>query len=51
MAGPKRLVRPPAATAMTKTMEGTTPISVGEMMPTIGTNSAPAMPAMTAAKT
>ncbi|GGU05309.1 hypothetical protein GCM10010208_31780 [Actinomadura livida] len=40
--------RPPIATATTSSIDGTTPSSEGEMMPTTGTYSAPAMPAMAA---
>ena len=49
--GPSTVARPPIATPMRNAMEGATPTSAGEMMPTIGTNSAPAMPASTAART
>ena len=47
--GPSSVVRPPIATPIRKPIEGTMPTSFGETMPTIGTNSAPAMPAMNAA--
>ena len=36
---------------MTNSIDGTMPIIAGEMMPTAGTNSAPASPAMPAATT
>ncbi len=42
--GPSSVVRPPIATPMSIPIEGTMPTSFGETMPTIGTNSAPAMP-------
>ena len=44
-------VRPPSATQMTISIDGTIPSSAGEMIPTTGTNSAPARPAMPAAST
>ena len=50
-AGPNNVARPPIATPMTKAIEGTTPTLAGEMIPTIGTNNAPAMPAIAAAST
>ncbi|SLH62323.1 Uncharacterised protein [Mycobacteroides abscessus subsp. abscessus] len=49
--GPSSVVRPPIATPIRKAIEGTTPMSAGEMMPTIGVNSAPAIPAKNAATT
>jgi hypothetical protein len=48
---PTRLARPPTAAPMTNSIDGTMPIIAGEMMPTAGTNSAPASPAMPAATT
>ena len=42
--GPSRVARPPTATPMTNSIDGTMPISAGEMMPDAGTNSAPAEP-------
>ena len=49
--GPSRVARPPIATPTRKPMEGTTPTSAGEMIPTIGTNRAPPTAAKTAATT
>ncbi len=43
--------RPPSATQITISIDGTIPSRAGEMMPTTGTNSAPASPAMPAAST
>ena len=46
--GPSSVARPPTATQITISMDGTTSIEAGEMMPTCGTNSAPANPAIAA---
>ena len=47
--GPRSVARPPIATPMRNPIDGTTPTSAGEMIPTIGTNSAPPTAAMNAA--
>ena len=47
--GPSRVARPPIATPIRKAIDGAMPMADGEMIPTIGTNSAPAMPAANAA--
>ena len=48
MTAPRSAPRPPTATQMAISMDGTMPIMVGEMIPTCGVNSAPATPAMPA---
>ena len=47
--GPSKVARPPITTPASIRMDGVTPISDGEMMPTTGTNIAPPMPANIAA--